>query len=135
MDAWLSSGSTLSRAVDFKRCVRAQVTKVGNRPATTEVMRLINVGISISEDLEAAATSIKSSSDPDLPSHQQRTAFNNMFEVSTETTEAIARSLYRTVRYNSLGRSSASRLFLVRMMARPLTVLVFSSSYQRDPLS
>ena len=92
--------STLGRAVDFKRCVRAQVTTAGHRPSTMEVMRLINVGISISEDLEAAATNVKFSSDPDLPSHRQPTAFNNMFEVSTETTEAIARSLYRTVRYN-----------------------------------
>ncbi|KAF5968003.1 C6 zinc finger domain-containing protein [Fusarium bulbicola] len=31
---------------------------------------------------------------------QQPTAFNNMFEVSTKTTEAIARSLYQTVRYH-----------------------------------
>lgn len=103
MTPWMQSPlleSTLGRAVEFKRCVQAQFTTAGHRPSTMEVMRLINVGISISEDLEVAATNVKSSSDPDLPSHQQPTVFNNMFEVSTETTEAIARSLYRTVRYN-----------------------------------
>lgn len=94
--------STLRRAVNFKRRVQAQVTTAGHRPSTMEVMRLINLGIGISEDLEAVATNVKSSSNPDLPSNQQPTAFNNMFEVSTKTTEAIARSLYRTVRYNVL---------------------------------
>ncbi|KAF5239377.1 hypothetical protein FANTH_9969 [Fusarium anthophilum] len=64
------------------------------------LFELIKDGIAICEDLDATATSVKCSSNPDLPSHQQPTAFNNMFEVSTKMTEAIARSLYQTVRYH-----------------------------------
>jgi hypothetical protein len=75
-------------------------------------MRLINDGIAIIEDLEAAATSVKSSSNPDLPPHQQPMAFNNMFEVSTKTTEAIARSLYRAVRYNVVESVLGLRSFV-----------------------
>ncbi|PCD23973.1 hypothetical protein BFJ63_vAg10823 [Fusarium oxysporum f. sp. narcissi] len=89
----------LGRAVDFKRRARAQVT-TDHHPSRIEVIQLIKDGIAISEDLDATATSVKSSSNPDLASHQQPTAFNNMFEVSTKTTEAIARSLYQTVRFH-----------------------------------
>jgi hypothetical protein len=86
----------LDRTVDFKR--RA-IIATGNNPSRMEMIQLIQEGISIGEDLEAAAMSVKSSSNLDLPSCQQPTAFNNMFEVSTKSTEAIARSLYQTIRY------------------------------------
>jgi hypothetical protein len=89
----------LCEAVDFKRRASAQV-KTGRYPRRTDVIQLIKDGISLSENLDATAASVESSSNPDLPAHQQPTAFNNMFKVSTKTTEAIARSLYQTVRYH-----------------------------------
>ncbi|GIK05390.1 hypothetical protein Aspvir_009499 [Aspergillus viridinutans] len=89
----------LGQTVDFKRRVHAQVT-MSHRPSRIEVIQLIKDGTAICENLNATATSVKSSSNPDLPSHLQPTAFNNMFEVSTKTTEAIARCLYQTVRYH-----------------------------------
>ncbi|KAF5543945.1 C6 zinc finger domain-containing protein [Fusarium mexicanum] len=89
----------LGRVVDFKRRARPQAT-IDHYPSRIEVIQLIKDGIAICEDLDATAASVKSSSNPDLPSHQQPMAFNNMFEVSTKTTEAIARSLYQTVRYH-----------------------------------
>ncbi|KAF5572858.1 C6 zinc finger domain-containing protein [Fusarium pseudocircinatum] len=88
----------LGRVVGFKRRARAQAT-IGHHSSRIEVIELIKDGIAICEDLDATATSVKSSN-TDLPSHQQPIAFNNMFEVSTKTTEAIARSLYQTVRYH-----------------------------------
>jgi hypothetical protein len=90
----------LDRVVDFRRRARAQVTLMDYHVPRREVVQLIKDGISISEDLDAAASSVKSSLNPDLPSPQQPRAFNNMFDVSTKTTEAIARSLYQAVRYH-----------------------------------
>ncbi|KAH1334776.1 hypothetical protein KXW65_000768 [Aspergillus fumigatus] len=90
----------LSRAVHFKRRAQFQITATGDQLPRLEVLRrLIRDGFTISEELEAAAISIRRSSDPNMPSYQQPIAFNDMFEVSTKTTEAIVRSLYRTVRY------------------------------------
>ncbi|RYP77761.1 hypothetical protein DL769_003327 [Monosporascus sp. CRB-8-3] len=101
----------LCRTVEFKRRACAQV-KTGHCPSRIEVIQLIKDGIAISEDLEAMATCVKSSSNPDLPSHQQPTAFNNMFEVSTGTTEAIARCLYQTVRYHVIELLSSLVAFV-----------------------
>ncbi|KAH1581635.1 hypothetical protein KXV95_001372 [Aspergillus fumigatus] len=90
----------LSRAVHFKRRAQFQITATGDQLPRLEVLRrLIRDGFTISEELEAAAISIRRSSDPNMPSYQQPIAFNDMFEVSTKRTEAIVRSLYRTVRY------------------------------------
>ncbi|KAL5045975.1 hypothetical protein BDW71DRAFT_197982 [Aspergillus fruticulosus] len=90
----------LSRAIHFKRRAQIQFTATGSQSPRLEVLpQLIRDGFTISEELEAAAISVRRSSDPNMPSHQQLTAFNGMFEVSTKTTEAIVRSLYRTVRY------------------------------------
>ncbi|KAF5692857.1 C6 zinc finger domain-containing protein [Fusarium denticulatum] len=101
----------LGRAVDFKRRTRAQAT-IDHHSSRTEVIQLIKDGIAISKDLDATATSVKSSSNPDLPSHQQPTAFNNMFEVSTKTTEAVARCLYQTVRYHVVEQVSGLVTFV-----------------------
>ncbi|KAF7158453.1 hypothetical protein CNMCM5623_003456 [Aspergillus felis] len=92
----------LAQTVDFKRRVHSQVT-ISHRPSRIEVIQLIKDGTAICENLKATATSVKSSSNPDLPSHQQPTAFNNMFEVSTKTPEAIARCLYDREFDPSLG--------------------------------
>lgn len=89
----------LDRTVRFKRRVIAQVS-MGRQPFQPEIIQLIKDGIAISEDLDVVASSIKASLNPDLPSHQQPKAFNGMFEVSTKATEAIARSLYQSVRYH-----------------------------------
>jgi hypothetical protein len=89
----------LAQTVDFKRRTHAQVT-MSRRPSPIEMIQLIKEGTAICENLKATATSVKSSANPDLPSHLQPTAFNNMFEVSTKTTEAIVRCLYQTVRYH-----------------------------------
>ncbi|GIK01944.1 hypothetical protein Aspvir_005985 [Aspergillus viridinutans] len=91
----------LGRSVHFKRRAQAQITARGDQAYRLEVLpQLIRDGISVSEGLEATAISVRSSSDPNLPSGQQPTAFNHMFEVSNKTTEAIVRSLYRAVRYH-----------------------------------
>lgn len=90
---------TLGQTVDFKRRARAQVT-MSHRPSRIGVIQLIKDGIAICENLEATAASVKSSSDPNLPSRLQPTDFSNMFEVSTKTTEAIARCLYQAVKYH-----------------------------------
>ncbi|EDP47377.1 hypothetical protein AFUB_099780 [Aspergillus fumigatus A1163] len=139
----------LSRAVHFKRRAQFQITATGDQLPRLEVLRrLIRDGFTISEELEAAAISIRRSSDPNMPSYQQPIAFNDMFEVSTKTTEAIVRSLYRTVRYRVVelvhglvarigdGEDySASCEFDSQGMAHrvfgmffPITVLMFSSS-------
>ncbi|KAI9151299.1 short-chain dehydrogenase [Paramyrothecium foliicola] len=87
----------LRRAVNFKLEVLARTT---SSPTELETLHLIEDGLAISEDLEAEAVRVKYSSKSELPSDQQPMAFNNMFEVSTKTTEDIARSLYRAVRYH-----------------------------------
>ncbi|KAF5006225.1 hypothetical protein FDECE_7385 [Fusarium decemcellulare] len=89
----------LRRAVDFKIRVRAKTTAMSHHLSREEAIQLIKNGIDISRDLEAAAINVNSSSNSDLPSDQQPTAFNNMFATSTKTTEAIASALYRTVRF------------------------------------
>ncbi|GFF79870.1 hypothetical protein IFM60648_06971 [Aspergillus lentulus] len=89
----------LAQTVNFKRRTHAQVT-MSHPPSRIEVIQLIKDGTAICENLKATATSVKSSSNLDLPLHLQPTAFNNMFEVSTKTTEAIVRCLYQTVRYH-----------------------------------
>lgn len=102
VDPWIKGPllePILGRAIDFKRRALSQVSK-GHHPSRIEVMRLIKDGILISEDLDATAINVKASLNPDLPSHQQLTAFNDMFELSTQTNEVIARSLYHTVRYH-----------------------------------
>lgn len=88
----------LGRGADFKRRAHAQLT-IGCHPSQIQVMQLIKDGVAISEDLDAMAASVESISNLDLPAHHRPTAFN-MFNVSTKTTEAIARSLYQIVRYN-----------------------------------
>ncbi|KAH8803592.1 hypothetical protein F5884DRAFT_824417 [Xylogone sp. PMI_703] len=89
----------LDRVIGFMKRAYVQVI-LSHRPSRTEMIQLIKDGIAISEDLNTTTASLKSSSNPDLPSRQQPTAFNHMFEVSTKTTEAIARSLYQTVSYH-----------------------------------
>ncbi|KAB8263145.1 hypothetical protein BDV32DRAFT_136204 [Aspergillus pseudonomiae] len=91
----------LSRAVQFKRQARLQLTGIGHPASRVEALsKLILDGVSISDDLESVATSVRCSSRADLPTEKQPTAFNYLIEISTKTTEAIARSLYRTVRYH-----------------------------------
>ncbi|QMW45771.1 hypothetical protein G4B11_009226 [Aspergillus flavus] len=84
----------LSRAIHFKRRAQIQFTTTGSRSPRLEVLlQLIRDGSTISEELEAAAISVRRSSDPNMSSHQQLTTFNGMFEVSTKTAEAIVRGL------------------------------------------
>lgn len=87
----------IHRAVEFKQRVRAhaRMSLAHSQGATTE---LITDGIAIIEDLEATAVKIKAFSN--LEFSQQPRAFNNMFVISTQTTEAIARCHYRAVRYH-----------------------------------
>lgn len=87
----------LCRAVQFRRRVRVPLTEMGHHTSRLEELsKLINDGVSISDDLEAVATSVQLSP----PTEQQPTAFNCLLEVSTKTAQAIARSLYRTIRYH-----------------------------------
>ncbi|KAE8364262.1 hypothetical protein BDV27DRAFT_157992 [Aspergillus caelatus] len=87
----------LSQAVQFRRRARVQLTGMGHRASRLQnLSKLIRDGIHISDELETAATSAQFS----LHRDQHYTAFNYLLEVSTITTEAIARSLYRTIRYH-----------------------------------
>lgn len=90
----------IARAVNFKRTVQAWNGVTDHHLLRTDVLQLVADGISIARDLETVATSVRCSEDPDIPLYQQPRAFNNMFEVSTKTTEAIVRSLYRSLRYH-----------------------------------
>ncbi|OAQ61111.1 C6 zinc finger domain-containing protein [Pochonia chlamydosporia 170] len=91
----------LARAVDFKRRARTRVFLRVDRPPSEDVLQLIEDGISISEDLKNVAANIRAANST-LPSYQRSTAFNNMLEISTKTTEAIARNLYQVVRYHTI---------------------------------
>ncbi|KAE8141243.1 hypothetical protein BDV38DRAFT_279149 [Aspergillus pseudotamarii] len=87
----------LSRAVEFRRRIRVPLTEMGHGTSRLEVLsKLIRDGVSISDDLEAVATGVQCST----ATEQQPTAFNCLLEVSTKTAQAIARSLYRTIRYH-----------------------------------
>lgn len=89
----------LARALHFKRTVEAQVSIQAPQPSIQGFARLIEDGIRLSNDLDTATASIKSPLNSGLTSQQQPKVFNNMFEVSTRTTETIARCLYQTIRY------------------------------------
>jgi hypothetical protein len=90
----------LRRAVDFKMCIRVATAAPDHQLLTADIIQLVRSGINISEELEAAATLIRFPRNSPHCSSQRQTVFNELFALSTEATEEIARSLYRCVRFH-----------------------------------
>jgi hypothetical protein len=89
----------LHRTVQWKRNMRTLMESCGQSPKT-RVRELIKDGLNLAADLETTAVGIRYLPDGYEHSSPQQVAFNNMLEVRYENTEAIARCLYRTVRYH-----------------------------------
>jgi hypothetical protein len=90
----------LHQTVEWKRKLRAHMEACDHSPKTDEMSELIQDGIILATDLETTATSIRYFPGTFNSSRQRQAAFNNMFEVRSEAIGAIARCLYRTVRYH-----------------------------------
>jgi hypothetical protein len=60
-------------------------------PPRTEMRELIKDGIMLATNLETTATSVRYFPDTCKSCSQRQAAFNNMFEVRSEATEAIAK--------------------------------------------
>ncbi|KAJ0415648.1 hypothetical protein BJY00DRAFT_253676 [Aspergillus carlsbadensis] len=102
-DRWMNGHllePILHRTVEWKRKLRACMEACDRSPKTHEMKDLIKDGIILATDLETTATSVRYFPDRYNSSRQGQAAFNNMFEVRSEATGAIARCLYRTVRYH-----------------------------------
>ncbi|KAF2012726.1 hypothetical protein BU24DRAFT_465090 [Aaosphaeria arxii CBS 175.79] len=89
-------------AVDFRLHLHAIMNPSGSQPGLHELLQLSDSGISIAQNLDdaAARTSFWDTTEP--VQRRERKAFNSLFILSTEVTEAIAASFYRSVSLNIL---------------------------------
>ncbi|KAK1707360.1 hypothetical protein BDP67DRAFT_527023 [Colletotrichum lupini] len=90
------------RAFDFKVQVQGNLTRLTENPPE-DLLDLIRNGIDLSSDLEAAVAFLGFSG-ASTCSGQQQKVFNGLFSLSSESSVAIARSHYRSLRVYLLER-------------------------------
>lgn len=90
------------KAFDFKLQVQGEISKLASSPAE-DLLELVQEGIGLSNDLEAAVTLLGFSGVSSCSGQQQK-VFNGLFSLSTEVTIAIARSHYRSLKLYVLER-------------------------------
>ncbi|KAL0938379.1 C6 zinc finger domain-containing protein [Colletotrichum truncatum] len=84
------------KAVDFKVQVQADISKITS-DAAEDLLKLLQSGVSVCNDLQAAATLLDFSGASSFAGQQQK-VFNGLFSLSTDTSVALARSHYRCLR-------------------------------------
>ncbi|KAF3000510.1 hypothetical protein E8E14_006650 [Neopestalotiopsis sp. 37M] len=92
----------IARAVKFKRQVRAHTDATAHGHLSVDDRELVVAnGIDIVKDLQSAATdATRSTCGLDSSSIQRPRAFNQLYGISTKTTESIVRCLYWSLGYH-----------------------------------
>ncbi|KAL2883177.1 hypothetical protein SGCOL_001365 [Colletotrichum sp. CLE4] len=109
------------RAFDFKVQVQGNLTKLTDSPPE-DLLDLIRGGIDLSSDLEAAVAFLGFSG-ASTCSGQQQKVFNGLFSLSSESSVAIARSHYRSLRVYLLERIIELRNILKESSGKVATSL------------
>lgn len=109
------------RAFDFKVQVQGSLTKLTESPPE-DLLDLIRNGIDLSSDLEAAVAFLGFSG-ASTCSGQQQKVFNGLFSLSSESSVAIARSHYRSLRVYLLERIIELRNILKESSGKVATSL------------